>query len=71
MYKRQVPDAARERAGGVESGEMSFLLEHANVGGDQASRITAPTSSRPIEELLGPDGALGPGEYLSLGSRAG
>ena len=66
-----VPEAARERADGVESGEVSLLLEHANVGGDQASRITAPASSRPIEELLGPDGALGPGEYLSLGSRAG
>jgi hypothetical protein len=47
-----VPDEARERADGVESGEVSLLVELADVGGDQAARIRAPASARPIEELL-------------------
>lgn len=67
-----VPEKARGRHHGVESGEMSFLLELADVGGDQEQRIRVPRGARPIEELLE---ALGSGGR-SLGvavprSRAG
>ena len=47
-----VPEEVRE-PDGVESGEIDLLLELSDVNGDQASRIVAPSSSRPIEELLG------------------
>ena len=47
-----VPEDARARYGGVESGEVSFRLELADVGGDQAQRIRVPREARPIHELL-------------------
>jgi hypothetical protein len=59
-----VPDADRARAKGVESGEVSLLLELADVGGDQRQRITIPRDARPIDELL--DRIGGPGHGMPL-----
>jgi hypothetical protein len=60
-----VPEEVRE-PDGVESGEIDLLIEMADVGGDQASRIQAPASSRPIEELFGQLPPGGPGMLPDL-----
>ena len=44
-----VPEDAREQAGGLEGGRVSFSIEFANVGSPQP--ISAPEDARPISEL--------------------
>ena len=45
----EVPEDARENAGGLEGGRVSFSIEFANVG--DAQPIAAPEDARPIAEL--------------------
>ena len=45
----EVPEDARERAGGLEGGRISFSIEFANIGAAQP--IAAPDDARPISEL--------------------
>ena len=44
-----VPEDARDQAGGLEGGRISFSIEFANVG--SAQPIEAPEDARPISEL--------------------
>jgi hypothetical protein len=44
-----VPEDARDQAGGLEGGTVSFSIEFANVGSPQP--ISAPEDARPISEL--------------------
>ena len=45
----EVPEEARESAGGLEGGRVSFSIEFANIG--DAQPIAAPEDARPIVEL--------------------
>jgi hypothetical protein len=45
----EVPEDAREQAGGLEGGRVSFSIEFANVGSPQP--ISPPDDARPISEL--------------------
>jgi hypothetical protein len=45
----EVPEDAREQAGGLEGGRVSFSIEFANIG--SAQPITVPEDPRPISEL--------------------
>jgi hypothetical protein len=62
--KLDVPESARGRLGGAEGGSISFSIEFANVG--EAQQVKAPTSAKPIKELLDKLGGLG-----GLGSLGG
>lgn len=44
-----VPEASRDRVGGLEGGRVSFSIEFADIGTKQ--RIVVPKSARPIGEL--------------------
>jgi hypothetical protein len=44
-----VPEDARDQAGGLEGGRVSFSIEFANIG--SAEPISAPEDARPISEL--------------------
>ena len=44
-----VPEDAREQAGGLEGGRVSFSIEFANVGSPE--EISVPEDARPISEL--------------------
>ena len=66
----EVPEDARESAGGLEGGRVSFSIEFANIG--DAQPIAVPEDARPIAELaqqlqglLG--GALGGGPQTGEG----
>jgi hypothetical protein len=45
----EVPEDARDQAGGLEGGRVSFSIEFANIG--SAQPISAPEDARPISEL--------------------
>ncbi|HYH57658.1 MAG TPA: hypothetical protein VD790_00360 [Thermoleophilaceae bacterium] len=45
----EVPEDARERVGGLESGVISFSIEFANIGA--AQEVSAPENARPVSEL--------------------
>lgn len=57
QFEVRVPEADRERVGGVEGATLRFSVEFTDVGGNQ--KVEAPPSARPISDLTTQLGGLG------------
>jgi hypothetical protein len=67
--KFEVPEAQRERAGGLRSGDLRFDMTIGALNEDQ--KIATPADAKPLEELIGQFGGQVPGLGGAGGSGSG